>query len=347
MKDVLAVLKDKPGVGITVRRVPLRELGDFDVLVKPYACGICGSDLKTYEWQSYRREFLNKSMPVIMGHEVAGEVLAVGSQIRHLAPGDRVLTEPVVRCGVCRLCEEGRTNICVSRKVLGYEMDGGMAELAVLPAVSLIKLPPSIHYVDAPLVEILATAVHAIERAGLVTGQPCAIIGPGPLGLMLLQALRASGASPLAVYGTERSRPRLDIAKRLGADEVALADAATVDRDQGRFEFVFEVAGRPEALLAGARLVRRGGSLVFASGFDDMPAGFRLNAMLKNREVNLITSTGHPRTSWDRSLALVASGKVRIDGLVDLKVPLSQADQAFQAAYTRESFKTVVMCNPL
>lgn len=346
MSDVLAVVKETAGIGISVRRVPLRDVGDFDALVKPFACGICGSDLKTYEWQSYRREFLIKSMPVIMGHEVAGEVVAVGRQVRNLKVGDRVLTEPVLRCGVCRLCEEGRTNICESRKVLGYETDGGMAELAVIPTACLIKIPDSIQFVDAPLLEILATAVHAIERAGLVTGQSCAVVGPGPLGLMLFQALRAAGAWPLAVFGTQRSLPRLELAKSLGADEIGTTDAATIERNLARFEFVFEVAGRPEALLAAARMTRRGGCLVFASGFDDLPEGFRLNALLKNREVNLITSTGHPRTAWDRSLALVASGRVRIDGLVDSVVPLAQAERAFQAAYARESFKTVVLCNP-
>lgn len=345
MTEVLAVLKDRPGVGITVKRVRLREVGDFDALVKPYACGICGSDLKTYEWQPYRREFLMQSMPVIIGHEVAGEVLAVGAQVRNVKPGDRVLTEPVMFCGHCRLCQEGRTNICESRKVLGYETDGGMAELAVLPARCLIKIPASIHYTDAPLLEILATAVHAIERAGLVTGQACAVVGPGPLGLMLLQALRASGATPVAVYGSERSRPRLEIAKRLGADEVSLSDTASIDRDLARFEYVFEVAGRPEALLASAKLTRRGGALIFASGFDEVPPELRLNAYLKNREVNLITATGHPRTAWDRAIALVSSGKVRIDGLVDLTVSLADADRAFKAAFARESFKTVILCN--
>lgn len=346
MTEVLAVLKDTPGTGISLKRVELPALGDYDVLVKPVACGICGSDLKTYEWHSYRQPALKKAMPLIMGHEVAGHVVQVGARVTRFKPLDRVLTEPVLSCGACRLCEEGRTNICESRKVLGYETQGGMAQMAVLPAASLIKLPSSISFIDAPLLEILATAVHAIERVGLVTGQPCAVVGPGPLGIMLMQALRASGAWPVAVYGSERSRPRLELAKRLGADEIGLSDEETITRDEGRFQCAFEVAGRPEALLASARLARRGGTVVFGSGFDQVPEGLKLNAHLKNREVNLVTTTGHPRTAWDRALSLVVSGKVRIDGLVDLQVPLADADKAFQAAYTRESFKTVIICNP-
>lgn len=345
MTEVLAVVKDKPERGITLRAVTLPELGDHDVLVKPMACGICGSDLKTYEWNSYRRPALNKAMPVIMGHEVAGHVVQVGRLVTRFRPLDRVLTEPVLSCGVCRLCEEGRTNICESRKVLGYETQGGMAQMAVLPSASLIKLPHSISFVDAPLLEILATAVHAIERAGMVTGRSCAVVGPGPLGIMLMQALRAAGAWPVAVYGSERSRPRLELARRMGADETGISDEETITRDEGRFEYTFEVAGRPEALLAAVRLARRGGIVVFGSGFDEVPPGLKLNAHLKNREVNLVTTTGHPRTAWDRALSLVESGKVRIDGLVDLQVPLEEADKAFQAAYTRESFKTVIICN--
>lgn len=345
MSEVLAVLKDNPGTGISLKRVELPELGDFDVLVKPIACGICGSDLKTYEWHSYRQPALNKAMPVIMGHEVAGHVVQVGRLVTKFKPLDRVLTEPVLSCGACRLCEEGRTNICESRKVLGYETQGGMAQMAVLPAACLIKLPSSISFINAPLLEILATAVHAIERAGLVTGQPCAVIGPGPLGIMLMQALRAAGAWPVAIYGSERSRPRLELAKRMGADQVGISDEETITRDESRFEYTFEVAGRPEALLASVRLARRGGTVVFGSGFDHVPEGLKLNAHLKNREVNLVTTTGHPRTAWDRALALVVSGKVRIDGLVDLQVPLEEADKAFQAAYARESFKTVIICN--
>jgi len=346
MTDVLAVLKDQPGVGVTVRTVTLPELGDYDVRVKPIACGICGSDLKTYEWHSYRQPGLKKAMPVILGHEVAGYVVEVGRRVTGLKPLDRVLTEPILSCGHCRLCEEGRTHICESRKVLGYETQGGMARMAVLPARCLIKLPPSIAFVDAPLLEILGTAVHAIERVGLVAGRSCAVVGPGPLGNMLAQALHAAGAWPVAVYGTERSRPRLELAKRMGADEIGISDDATLTRDEGRFEFTFEVAGQPEALLAAVRLVRRGGTVVFGSGFDEVPAGLKLNAHLKSREVNLVTTTGHPRTAWDRALALVESGKVRIDGLVDLQVPLERADEAFQATYARNSFKTVVICNP-
>ena len=346
MKEVLAVFKETEDVGITIRQSWLKPLGDLDALVKPYACGICGSDLKTYEFQSYRREFLRQSMPVIMGHEVAGQVIQVGRLVKHLRPGDRVLTDPVMHCGNCRLCNQGRTNICESRKILGYETDGGMAQMAVLPASCLITIPSEIEYIDAPLLEILATAVHAIERVGLVSGQPCAILGPGPLGIMLLQALKASGAWPITVFGSERSRPRLELAMQLGADEVIVVNEDNIGQHLSRYEYVFEVAGKPEALTNGARITRRGGKLIFASGFDQVSADFRLNEYLKNREIDLVTSTGHPRTAWDIAISLVLSGKVRLSGLVDSLVPLAQADKAFHAAFNRENFKTVIICNP-
>ncbi len=340
----LAVVKAGPESGVVLQRRPLPPLGERDVLLRPLATGICGSDLATYSWHERRRPVLLASMPVVMGHEVAGEVVRVGPAVRDFASGDRVVTDPLLRCGTCRLCLAGRPQICVARRQLGYHVDGGMAELAVVPATCLVHLPDEIGWIEAPLVEVLAVGVHALERAGLVAGQACAVVGPGPVGLLLAQAVRAAGASPVALLGTDRSRPRLESARAYGIDETAVLDEDWIVRNLERFEVVFEAAGTPEALLAAVRLTRRGGRVVYASGFED-PVPIRFNEMLKLREIDLYTSTGHPPSAWERSFGLVKAGAVRLDGLVDLTVPLERAAEGFAAAYARQVFKCVVVAS--
>lgn len=342
-QEVLALVKASSEIGVDVRRVALQTPQPSDVLVMPVACGLCGSDVKTYGWHVDRRPFLLSSMPVMLGHEVTGVVVDVGSEVDLFRPGDRFVTDPLVSCGTCRLCRSGRPNICVHRRQIGYQVNGGAAELAFLPSRSLVKLPDEVGWAEAPVLEVLAIAVHAIERAGLVSGQPCAVVGAGPLGLMLVRALKAAGASLVTCIGTPRSPARLEQARVFGADEVF--DTRHTAGHADTYEVVFEVGGTPDALVLATEIVRRGGRIIYASGFDTPPP-VRLNSALKNREVDLLTSTGHPPTAWERAMSLAVSGRVRLDSLVDRIVPLQDSKKGLREMYERSTTKCLVVCNP-
>jgi threonine dehydrogenase-like Zn-dependent dehydrogenase len=282
-------------------------------------------------------------MPVVLGHEAAGVVLAINGDAP-FAIGDRVVTDPIVRCGMCRLCVTGRPNICEQRQQIGFHIDGALSERALVPITSLVPLPTGIRWNEAPLMETLAVGVHALERAGAVFGQPCAIVGPGPVGLLLLQALKAAGAYPIVMVGRQGSEARLALARAMGATETCMANDEALVSMRNEFEVSFEVAGSATALELAVSLTRRGGRIVEASGFDE-PTSIRFNRDLKLMEIDLLTSTAHPPTAWSRAFGLVASGAVRLSGIVDMVVPLADATTGFMAASDRKIVKCVVRCD--
>ncbi|MPZ24910.1 MAG: alcohol dehydrogenase catalytic domain-containing protein [Micromonosporaceae bacterium] len=340
-----AVVKDRPQPGVRVAEVTLRPRAT-DVVVRPLAIGICGSDVSTYRWGTDRANRMRVSLPVVMGHEIVGEVVEIGPAARTrpgvsgLAVGARIIAEPIVACGRCRTCVDGRTNLCYERRVLGLDVDGGMADLAVLPASSVLPLPVALPPTEATLLEPLATAVQAMAKVGPVAGVSCAVVGPGPLGLLLTQALVTAGATT-TVLGTERSRERLRLASTLGAAETVVADAEWTRANGDRFEVVFDVGG-PTALLQAVQLVRRGGRVVYASG-SDVPVPIAFNSMLKHRGIDLLTSTGHQLDAWMEAFALAASGGVRLAPLIDAVVSLERVADGFAAASARSVLKCVVV----
>lgn len=338
-----AVVKDRPEPGVWVTEVTMRP-GPSDIVVRPRAIGICGSDVSTYRWGPDRAARMRDSLPVVLGHEIVADVVHIGPDALPgggtIAVGATVIAEPIVACGQCRTCANGRTNLCYRRRVLGLDIDGGMADLAVLPGSSVIPLPLDLPPREATLLEPLATAVQALSRVAPVRGMACAVLGPGPLGLLLTQALTASGAT-VTVLGTERGHERLRLATTLGAVEALVADPAWLRRNGDRFEVVFDVGG-PTALLDAVTLVRRGGTVVYASGSDlGVPIAF--NSMMKHRGIDLLTSTGHPPNAWTAAFGLAAAGRVRLAPLVSEVVPLERAADGLVAASARGAIKVVVV----
>lgn len=341
-----AIAKVRAGTGVDLIRcpVPMPAPAPGEVFVRPLVVGICGSDIKTYRWREDRQQVLNAAMPVILGHEVVGEVIAVGGPDdaagSALTPGDIVVTDPIVSCGACRLCVSGRHHICQFRRQIGHQLDGGLCETAQLPTVTLRRLPEGVPIPDAPLLEVLATAAHAIERVGTVAGVACAVIGLGPLGLMLIRALRAAGAASVLAVGTTTSPQRLVAATASGANEV-ITNVEDVRDLIDSYEAVFEVAGSPAALELAARLTRRGGKLVYASGFD-VPIDLPSNTLLKTREIDLLTSTGHPESAWERATAWASTRQVDLGGVIDYRTQLVDGLTAFEKLANREVVKAVI-----
>jgi len=265
-----AVWYGKNDVRIEERPEPQVPEGKVKIRVK--WCGICGSDVYEYANGPFiipttkPHPLTGKMAPIILGHEFSGDAIEVGKGVPHINPGDRVGLHACIICNDCYWCKKGAVNFCMRLGSTGLCDDGGFAEYAVIPGYACYKLPDSVSYEAGSFVEPISVAIHAIKRAQLRPGDTVAIIGTGPIGLLVLQAARAAGAGQ--VYAVEKIPRRREVAKVVGATEVF--DPDTVDpgkeihrRTEGiRADIAFECAGGRATLTMAHSLTRRGGKIV-------------------------------------------------------------------------------------
>ena len=330
-----AVAKTRPGPGLEVIDIDRPRPLPHEVLLRVKACGACINDIFLYQGKGIFTEMLESSLPAIIGHEFCGEIVELGIQVTGYSIGDRVVGEPTIACGECYLCKAGKSNICENSVNLCKNIPGGMAEYVAVPSKGIHKVPPGIADVDASFAESISVGTHALERMPVLPGEPAAILGPGPIGLLLMQAVKAAGAYPVIMIGTSRSPRRLQTAKELGADEVAVADQGnlaqrikelTGNRGVPR---VFEAAGAGKAVIDALAIASKGGQICLVGAAEE-PVVMKYYSMLRVRELDLISSRGRTPKNWDTALNLMASGKVRTGALTEFRLPLSDAIKGFQ-----------------
>jgi L-iditol 2-dehydrogenase len=311
--------------------------GVMDVLVRVRAVGICGSDVHYFRHGRIGRYVVGR--PLVLGHECAGEIVAVGAGVSPARLGERVAVEPGVPCRRCAFCKSGRYNLCPDVVFLATPpVDGAFAEYLAVAADFAHPLPSHLSLEEAALVEPTAVAVHAARLGRVEPGTCCAIFGAGAVGLLLLQVLRAFGAS-VVVMDPERSRRAL--AAELGADEVA--ESLPPER-AGRINVAFDASGSPGALAGTVGATRRGGRVVWiglpVEDLIPIPA-----AMLIDREIELRGvfryANAHPL-----AIELIASGRVQTRPLISHRFPLSRAAEAIQLAGSREAGVVKVLVEP-
>src|SRR5271168_5031379 len=197
--------------------VPPPDVGALDVLIQVKACGICGSDVHGYDGSTGRR-----IPPIIMGHEAAGIVIRVGPEVSTVGAGDRVTFDSTVSCGTCSFCRTGDVNLCDSRQVLGvscgdYRRNGAFAEYVSVPAHIVYALPVAFPFEKASMIEAVSIAVHAAKITEIRQGSSAAVSGAGMIGVLAVQAFRHYGCKK--VFAVDLEQNKLDVARRLGADE--------------------------------------------------------------------------------------------------------------------------------
>src|SRR5580700_4153573 len=202
---------------LDIADLPVPVPGVEEILVRVAACGICGSDVHGYDGTSGRR-----IPPIVMGHEAAGIVAAVGAEVSGFAVGNRVTFDSTVYCGVCAFCRKGEVNLCDNRQVVGvscgdYRRAGAFAEYVAVPARIVYKLPDNLAFAEAAMLEAVSVALHAVGVSKLEGGETALVIGAGMIGLLTLQAARAAGCS--RVFVSDIDATRLKSAAELGADE--------------------------------------------------------------------------------------------------------------------------------
>jgi 2-desacetyl-2-hydroxyethyl bacteriochlorophyllide A dehydrogenase len=281
-----------------------------EVLVRVLRVGICGTDLHAFQGN---QAFIK--LPLILGHELAVEVLEVGPNSSELNPGDVCTVMPYLSCGTCIACRRGKTNCCVTLQVLGVHSDGGMRERIVLPAELLFKIG-NIPIAEGALVEMLSIGAHAVSRASIEPDEVVLVIGLGPIGLGTIAFARERAAR---VVGVDISNSRLEFARRLGLADIVDGrdyskggiEGLLMGLDIGELPtVVFDATGSSNSMMTAIEFVPNGGRLVFV-GHTLEELSFS-NPELHRREITIICSRNANRNDFNTVLNLLRSGKIEV-----------------------------------
>ena len=325
-----AAVIEEPG-RTTVTTVDDPVPGPNEVVVDVALCGICGTDLHVHDG-----DFAPTTYPIIPGHEFAGEVVAVGSEVEDLAEGTYVAVDPSLFCGACVQCRRGRGNLCERWGAIGVTASGGFAELVSVPRANAYPLPPGVPRNWGGLVEPLSCCVHALDRLPLTAGDSVLLYGAGTMGLLLGQLLRRADVTRLDVVDVNPER--LPLASRLCADGTATsADTLSAER----WDVVIDATGAIPAVDDGLPRVRPGGTfLMFGVAPEHATTQFSPFTVY-NSEISIIGSIAVLH-SFGRAVDLLASGAVDGDALVQDTVPLEDFAKGLDQLRSGRGLKTSV-----
>ena len=336
-----------------VREKPVPSVGAEDVLVRVRACGICGSDLKIVH------HGLPKMPPYgefIFGHEYAGDVVAVGETVDELAIGDRVVVEAHLGCRRCENCIRGHYTACLNygnrrrgHRANGMTTNGGLAEYALNHINTLYRIPDRVSYEEAVVVMTAGSPLFGLQNAGgYFVGETVAVLGPGPIGLMAVQLVRALGATRVVLAGTRDSR--LALGQRLGADVIVnstradpVKEVLAATRGKGA-DLVIDCAGAADTFDQAIRMTKPGGKVLLVGFYEGPVTADLTQAVLRN--ITIYTERGEGGTSVGRSLALLAAGRIVAEPLVSHRFPLGRVHEAFETLGKRLGDPMKVIVNP-
>jgi L-iditol 2-dehydrogenase len=339
-----AVMKVAPGVGnVELRDIPEPQAGAGQVKIKVHAAGICGTDLHIYndEFRSWP--------PVVLGHEVAGEVVELGAGVEGVRIGERVTTETYfITCGQCRYCRTGHANLCLHRRSIGSGVNGGFTSYVIVPFRNIHALPEAVDYRAGALTEPLACVVHAVLTTPTISpGDVAVIAGPGAIGLLTLQVVKAAGGTAV-VLGANGDEQRLALALELGADHVVNVQqedpaglvAALTPEGLGA-DVVYECSGAGPAAQQLLTLTRRGARYV-QIGLFGKPVAWDLDQVCF-RELVVTGSNASVPSAWVRALQLLESGLVRTKPLITADYEVSDWRAAFDGFTQKTAVKTLLI----
>ena len=297
-----------------------------EVLVKVEYCGICGSDLYICSGKNPRVH-----PPLIPGHEISGKIVEINSKkSSELKENDRVVVEPTISCGRCPACRRGLYHICQDLELIGVHLDGGYAQYVRAPVEKVHKLPEVVPFDAGALVEPLAVALHAVTRSKLRVGDLVAVLGAGPVGVLIAQTVRLMGATETIVV--EKNPYRLGVAQDLGFKTI---DAAEDDpsKEITRFtasgvDVLFEATGSPLASEKMVSLLSSRGEIVIVGLFKELAPLDLLNLMFK--EAALTGSRVYTSQDFVKSIDLLAAGRIVTDPLICHRFPLEEVERGLE-----------------
>lgn len=325
-----------------VRKMTFSPLGPHDVLVNNKACGICGTDVHIYHGEKGSADV---TPPVVLGHEFAGIVAEVGSEVTSVKVGDHVAMDPNMYCNQCMPCRMGKKQECEHLFALGVNVNGGFAEYAVCPETQCFKVREDISFDEAAMAESLACVVHGIDQAQIQPGQVVLVIGGGTIGLMMVQMARLCGASTIIL--SEPVEMRRKIGMEVGAD--AAIDPIHENVPQrikeicGRdgADVVIECVGKPFAVEQAFSAAGFAATiLLFSVPGVDATVPLPLFDVYK-KELRIVGSMINPDTH-QRAVNLINSGRLELKKLITHVYDLEHMDEAIHMQMSAESIKVVV-----
>ena len=332
----------KPGVELVeAPQVTLSSPGD--VIIEVGAAGICGSDLHIDQWiPDYA--FLIPALPVTLGHEVSGTIMAAGADIDRSVLGKRVVVKPSVACGKCLHCTTGDPDDCGARVPIGLLQDGAFARHVRVPFKQCIEIPDALDLATAALVEPLTISEHAVQDGEVGEGDRVLIFGPGTIGQGAAVLARIAGAAEIVIVGYN-DESRFSVLRQLGFDKlVDLADEGAEERirqlaGEG-FDTVIEAAGANAALELGIETLRMRGVLV-AVGIHGRKASFDINKLVRRR-LQIRGSYRASHAIWTRVIELVAGDPAGFRPMITHELPLPDALEGFRLGHEREASKVIL-----
>ncbi|GAD00364.1 L-threonine 3-dehydrogenase [Agarivorans albus MKT 106] len=335
----LAKLKTEPGIWIT--QVEMPELGHNDLLIKINKTAICGTDVHIYNWDEWSQKTI--PVPMVIGHEYAGEVVDIGQEVRGFSVGDRVSGEGHITCGHCRNCRGGRTHLCRNTVGVGVNRTGCFSEYLVIPAVNAFKLPDEISDDLAAIFDPFGNAVHSALSFDLV-GEDVLITGAGPIGVMAAAICKHVGARHVVV--TDVNDYRLDLAQKMGATRVvnvakqSLKDTMNELNMTEGFDVGLEMSGVPSAFSSMLELMNHGGKVAML-GIPPSDMGIDWSQVIFKGLVIKGIYGREMFETWYKMASLVQSG-LDLSPIITHHYSVDDFQQGFDAMRSGQSGKVIL-----
>ena len=334
---------------IRPEEVPTPQIDDREVLIKCRAAAICGTDLRIY---NYGHSKIRAGTKVILGHELAGDIVEAGDKITGIKKGMRVFIAPNIGCGQCQQCLQGSYHLCPDYSAIGLSLDGGFAEYVKIPELAveqgaILEIPAHLSYEEAAISEPMACVYNGFKRCPVNPGDVVLIFGAGPIGIMHIMMTKLAGASKIIV--SEISDERLKKAGELGAD--VLINSQTEDIKKRIFKetdgkganLIITACPSAEAQRIAPHLASLHGKVNFFGGLPKGKDGINLNTnLIHYKELVITGSHGSNTYHCKMVLDLQASGRLNLKPLITNKFPLSQIKQAFESAVKGHGLKTII-----
>ena len=334
------------GTPLVMGEVPKPEVGANEILMKVKAAAICIADIYSIKGERPLQ------LPHIMGHEAAGVIVEVGSNVADIQPGERVTFDSTVYCGTCFYCRRGDINLCDHRRVLGvscdeYHQNGAFAEYVAVPQHVIYPLPDRIDFTQSAMVEPCSVAFHAVERTSVSTKDTAVVVGVGIIGLLVVQILRAGDWRQIIAIDIEADK--LKLACNLGADiglnpdtEDVVSRIKTMTSNRGA-DAAFDAVGINSSLETAIGSLRKGGVLTLIGNLSST-----VNLPLQTTVTGEFTINGScaSRGEYPACLDMIAVGAVNVDSLISAVAPLAEGDRWFQRLYQKEKGLLKVILEP-
>lgn len=329
------VLREYKRLELEDRQAP--AVGAGEVLVAVAACGICGSDVHGFDGSTGRR-----IPPLVMGHEAAGTVAAVGAGVTRFKAGDRVTFDSTIYCGECFYCKRGDVNLCDRREIVGvscgeFRRDGAFAEYVAVPERIVYALPETMAMEEAALLEAVSVALHAVRVSEAREGDTALVVGAGMIGLLTMQAARATGCA--RVFVADIVRARLNLAKELGATETIAGTGEAIASECMRLtggrgvDVALEAVGCDKTIGAAIDATRKGGTITLIG---NLTANVNLPLQrVVSRQLRL-QGTQSSAGEYPEAIRLVSEGRIRVRPMITAVAPLAEGPQWFDRLYAHE-----------